>query len=83
MNQRSAILPRHLRTWAQAPSLTGGESGPHYRPLNADHVRAVRDVCAQVGMAFLYKQKGGRTPKANGRLLDGVEWNQIPTARAA
>jgi protein gp37 len=46
-------------------------------------VRAVRDVCAQVGMAFLYKQKGGRTPKANGRLLDGVEWNQIPTARAA
>ena len=28
--------------------------------------------------AFFFKQVGGRTPKAGGRLLDGREWNEIP-----
>jgi len=27
-----------------------------------------------------FKQNGGRTPKAGGRLLDGREWNEFPTS---
>jgi protein gp37 len=28
---------------------------------------------------FFFKQVGGYTPKAGGRVLDGVEWNQFPS----
>jgi hypothetical protein len=29
-------------------------------------------------VAFFFKQWGGRTPKAGGRRLDGLSWNQMP-----
>ncbi|MGW6194757.1 DUF5131 family protein [Kribbella sp. NPDC055110] len=29
-------------------------------------------------VAFFFKQWGGRTPKANGRLLDGRTWDEMP-----
>jgi protein gp37 len=31
------------------------------------------------GTAFFFKQWGGTTPKAGGRLLDGREWNEFPS----
>src|SRR5438445_9063591 len=58
--------------------IAGGESGPAYRPLDAAWVRGIRDQCVAAGVPFFFKQIGGRTPKAAGRLLDGREWNEMP-----
>jgi protein gp37 len=60
--------------------ISGGESGPESRPVDADWVREIRDECQRSGVAYLHKQWGGRTPKANGRLLDGREHNGYPEA---
>ena len=58
--------------------IVGGESGPGYRPVQPEWVRAIRDQCAEAGVAFFFKQWGGRTPKAGGRTLDGREWSEMP-----
>lgn len=58
--------------------IAGGESGPKARPVQADWVRSLRDQCKSAGVAFFFKQWGGRTPKQGGRELDGVEWNEVP-----
>ena len=58
--------------------ITGGESGPKHRPCNPAWVRDLRDRCLANGVAFFHKQWGGRTPKANGRLLDGRTWDEYP-----
>lgn len=58
--------------------ITGGESGPRARPMHPDWARSLRDQCQAAGVAFFHKQNGGRTAKANGRLLDGVEWSELP-----
>lgn len=58
--------------------IVGGESGPDARPMNLDWVRDIRDRCVEAQVPFFYKQLGGRTPKAGGRLLDGREWNGFP-----
>jgi len=58
--------------------IAGGESGPEYRSVNLDWVRDIRDICAQLGVAFFFKQVGGTTPKARGRELDGRTWDQMP-----
>jgi protein gp37 len=63
--------------------IAGGESGPRHRPVRAEWVRGLRDQCAEGGVAFFFKQWGGRTPKAGGRLLDGTTWDEMPTAREA
>lgn len=60
--------------------ITGGESGNGHRPIEAEWVRDVRDRCTRQGTAFFHKQWGGRTPKANGRLLDGRTWDEQPLA---
>ena len=60
--------------------IAGGESGPRHRRLNLEWATELRDVCLSVGVPFFFKQIGGRTPKAGGRELDGVEWSQLPTA---
>jgi protein gp37 len=58
--------------------ITGGESGPNARPIEADWVRDIRDRCQEAGVAFFHKQWGGRTPKAGGRELDGRTWDEMP-----
>jgi protein gp37 len=60
--------------------IAGGESGPNYRPLNVNHARELRDACAEAGTAFFFKQVGGKTAKANGKVLDGREWCEMPEA---
>jgi len=62
--------------------IVGGESGYRHRPVRAEWVRELRDRCQADEVAFFLKQWGGRTPKAGGRLLDGVEWSQMPMTRA-
>jgi protein gp37 len=59
--------------------IAGGESGPRSRPPRLDWIRELRDRCDQEEVAFFFKQWGGRTPKAGGRLLDGVEHSHMPT----
>lgn len=58
--------------------IVGGESGPGARPMHPDWARWIRDLCAEAGAPFFFKQWGGRTPKAGGRLLDDREWSQWP-----
>jgi protein gp37 len=58
--------------------IVGGESGLKHRPIQAEWVRSIRDQCNRKRVAFFFKQWGGRTPKAGGRLLDGREWNEMP-----
>src|ERR1035441_10109543 len=40
--------------------IAGGESGPGHRRVEADWVRDLRDRCAPEGVAFFFKQWGGR-----------------------
>ena len=58
--------------------IVGGESGPSARPLRDEWVVDIRDQCASEGVPFFFKQRGGRTPKAGGRELEGVEHNGMP-----
>lgn len=58
--------------------IVGGESGPGHRQIDPEWVREIRDRCLSEGVAFFFKQWGGRTPKAGGRLLDGRAWDQMP-----
>lgn len=62
--------------------IAGGESGPHYRPLEVAWVRDIRNQCLEDNVPFFFKQWGGRTPKVSGRELDGKIWGQFPTEKA-
>jgi protein gp37 len=59
--------------------IAGGESGPHHRMLELSWVRDIRDLCLDRHVPFFFKQVGGHTPKAGGRLLDGRTWDEFPT----
>jgi protein gp37 len=63
--------------------IVGGESGPRARPMDESWVIDIRNQCVRAGVAFFFKQWGGRSPKAGGRLLQGREWNQFPWQRRA
>jgi len=56
----------------------GGESGIGARACDPTWAQGLRDSCLDQGVAFFWKQWGGRTPKAGGRELDGREWNDYP-----
>jgi protein gp37 len=58
----------------------GGESGVGFRPCRPEWATNLRDRCVGRGVAFFWKQWGGRTPKAGGRLLDGRFWDEYPVA---
>jgi protein gp37 len=62
--------------------VVGGESGCGARPMHPDWARSIRDYCTNQGIPFFFKQWGGRTPKANGRELDGRVWNEYPVVMA-
>jgi len=58
--------------------IAGGESGHKHRPMAIEWVRELRDRCQAEGVAFFFKQWGGRTSKIGGRILDGREWSEWP-----
>lgn len=58
--------------------IAGGESGPRHRRLDEAWVTDIRDTCQDAGVAFFFKQWGGRTPKAGGRQLAGRTWDEMP-----
>jgi protein gp37 len=58
--------------------IVGGESGPQARPMAKEWATDIRDRCQTLRIPFFFKQWGGRTAKAGGRLLDGMTWDQYP-----
>lgn len=62
--------------------IAGGESGPGYRPVHLEWLRELRDACTTAGVAFFFKQWGGRTAKSGGRELDGREYDEMPSRAA-
>ncbi len=64
-------------------AIVGGESGPRCRPMDPAWVREIRASCDDQGVAFFFKQWGGRNKKAAGRRLDGRTWDAYPEPSAA
>ena len=58
--------------------IAGGESGPGARRVDIEWLREIRDQCSMQGIAFFFKQWGGRTPKSAGNTLDGRKWLEYP-----
>lgn len=65
--------------------IVGGESGPKARPMRTEWVESIRQQCDEQDVQFFFKQWGGwgadgkrRSKKANGRLLDGRTWDDMP-----
>ena len=58
--------------------IVGGESGLRARAMEPQWARGLRDQCRKARVPFFFKQWGGRTPKAGGRELDGMTWDEYP-----
>ncbi|KAA3657913.1 MAG: phage Gp37/Gp68 family protein [Calditrichaeota bacterium] len=58
--------------------IVGGESGRDSRPLNSEWVTDIQRECTRFGSAFFFKQWGGRNKKANGRILNGRTYDEMP-----
>ena len=63
--------------------IVGGESGPRARPIERAWVCDIRDQCEEAGVAFFFKQWGGRNKKKAGRHLDGRIHDGMPEVQAA
>jgi protein gp37 len=46
--------------------------------MDPQWVADLRDVCSEAAVPFFFKQWGGRTPKAGGRVLDGQTYDEMP-----
>jgi len=46
--------------------------------MESTWVEMIRDQCVRARVPFFFKQWGGRTPKARGRILSGRTWDQTP-----
>ena len=60
-------------------AIVGGESGPEARPIQTEWVEDLRDSCVRQGVAFFFKQWGGRRKKATGRVLGNRTWDDYPS----
>lgn len=65
--------------------IVGGESGSKARPMKLEWVESIQQQCKDQSVQFFFKQWGGwgadgkrRSKKANGRLLDGRTWDDMP-----
>jgi protein gp37 len=58
--------------------IVGGESGAGARPMQKSWVVNIRRQCRAAKVPFFFKQWGGVDKKANGRMLDGRTWDQMP-----
>jgi len=70
-------------------AIVGGESGHKARPMKAQWAINIKNQCITQDVAFFFKQWGTwgadnvkRSKKANGRLLEGREWNDYPELEA-
>ena len=65
--------------------IVGGESGQRARPMRPEWVESVKRQCEDANVAFFFKQWGAwgpdgqrRSKKANGRVLAGRVWDELP-----
>ena len=65
--------------------IVGGESGPKARPMKLEWIMNIKRQCKEQNVSFFFKQWGGwgadgkkRAKKANGRLLQGRTWDDVP-----
>jgi protein gp37 len=74
------VDPLDLSPWLKYLQwvIVGGESGIGARPMHPDWARSLRDQCLEASVPFYFKQWGGRTHAAGGRLLDGRTWDGMP-----
>lgn len=70
--------------------IVGGESGPKARPMKEEWADSLRTQCEEQEVAFFFKQWGGwgadgkrRAKHANGRLLNGRTWDEMPVGTAS
>jgi protein gp37 len=63
--------------------IVGGESGPKARAIREEWVIEIRDQCLKADVPFFFKQWGGVHKKQNGRLLEGITWDQMPACANA
>ena len=59
-------------------AVIGGESGPRCRPMDPAWVDRLIARCRRDNVHVFFKQWGGRTPKANGRLVHGRTLDEYP-----
>jgi protein gp37 len=62
-------------------AIVGGESGPKARYMNPAWVDEIFEICGRYGVAFFFKQWGGRNKKATGRSYRERTWDDLPEAR--
>ncbi|WP_324283087.1 phage Gp37/Gp68 family protein [Cyanobacterium aponinum UTEX 3222] len=60
--------------------IVGGESGNQFRPLKVEWLANIYQQCQEANIPFFFKQWGGRTPKANGRIFHDQIWDEMPIA---
>ena len=58
--------------------IVGGESGHKPRPMNADWVIDIQEQCEKNEVAFFFKQWSEKNKKANGRILKGRTYDEMP-----
>lgn len=58
--------------------IVGGESGIKPRPMDPNWVLSIQEQCRKAKVAFFFKQWGGRNKKANGRILNGRTYDEMP-----
>lgn len=56
----------------------GGESGPGAREMQKKWVVEIREQCADAGVAFFFKQWGGKRKSKTGRELEGRTYDEMP-----
>src|SRR5690606_16501996 len=59
--------------------IVGGESGFKARPIEKEWVLDIKEQCEVYGVAFFFKQWGGKNKKKTGNLLDGKKFEAYPT----
>lgn len=77
---------QNIDLWGEACSsidwvITGGESGPHARPMHPDWIRSLRDQCEAMEIPFLFKQWGRWVPNDDNCWLQThyPEWDECRT----
>jgi protein gp37 len=63
-------------------AIIGGESGPRARPMEKWWVEQIYEACEQQGIAFFFKQWGGKRKKRSGRIFRDRTWDDYPSLAA-
>jgi protein gp37 len=62
--------------------IVGGESGPHFRPMQHEWARRVRDQCVAAGVPFFFKQSAARRTEVGTALVEAdgsrTTWHEYP-----